>query len=72
VVREPGKLRSGETRVVLLVGFMGAFTTFSSFVLETEELVRAAEWMYAAANVGMQNGLGFAALFAGVALGRIV
>jgi len=51
---------------------MGAFTTFSSFVLETEELVRAAEWMYAAANVGMQNGLGFAALFAGVALGRIV
>jgi len=63
---------SGETRVVLLVGFMGAFTTFSSFVLETEELVRSAEWMYAAANVGMQNGFGFAALFAGVALGRIV
>ena len=63
---------SGETRVILFVGFMGAFTTFSAFILETGELVRSAEWMYAAANVVLQNGLGFAALFAGVILGRMV
>lgn len=62
---------SGETRTLVLVGFMGAFTTFSALILETSELLRSAEWMYAAANVAMQNGLGFVALFAGVALGRI-
>lgn len=63
---------SGETRVILLVGFMGAFTTFSAYMLETGELVRSAEWLYAAANMGLQNGLGFVALLTGAALGRIV
>jgi len=63
---------SGETRTLLLIGFVGAFTTFSTFVLETGEMFRSAEWMYAAANVAAQNGVGIVALFAGAALGRIV
>ena len=63
---------SGETRVLVLFGFMGAFTTFSAMILETGELLRSAEWMYAAANITMQNGLGFVALFAGMTLGRMV
>jgi fluoride exporter len=63
---------TGETRVLVLVGFMGAFTTFSALILETSELMRSAEWMVAAANVAMQNGLGFVALFTGSALGRMV
>lgn len=63
---------SGETRTIILVGFMGAFTTFSAMILETSELMRSAEWMYAAANLTLQNGVGFAALFAGTALGRII
>jgi len=62
---------SGETRTLLLVGFMGAFTTFSAYILETGELMYPGEWMYAAANILMQNGLGLAALFAGAALGRL-
>lgn len=60
-----------DTRVIILIGFMGAFTTFSAFVLETGELVRTTEWIYAAANVALQNGLGFIALFLGIALGRM-
>ena len=63
---------SGQTRLLVLVGFMGAFTTFSTLILETSELLRSAKWMYAAINVTMQNGLGFIALFGGVALGRNV
>jgi len=62
---------SGETRVIVFVGFMGAFTTFSAYMLESGELVRSAEWAYAAANVAAQNILGFTALFAGAALGRL-
>ena len=63
---------SGETRTLVLVGFMGALTTFSALILETGELLRSAEWMHAATHVAMQNSLGVVALFAGLALGRIV
>ncbi len=63
---------SGETRTIILVGFMGAFTTFSAFILESGELLRSAEWTYALANLTMQNVLGFAALFAGIALARAI
>jgi len=62
---------SGEMRMIVLVGFMGAFTTFSAMVLETGELIRSAEWLYALANVAVQNVIGFIALFIGVALGRM-
>jgi CrcB protein len=61
----------GQSRVLILVGFMGAFTTFSSMILETSELVRSSEWVYAAANVIIQNGLGFVALLIGMTLGRM-
>jgi CrcB protein len=63
---------SGELRVVILVGFMGAFTTFSALILETGELVRVAEWRMAAANLVLHNGIGLGVFFAGTALGRLV
>jgi len=62
---------SAETRTVVLLGFMGAFTTFSALILETGALVRSAEWTYAAANMAMHNGLGFLALWVGAAIGRM-
>ena len=61
----------GEIRIVVFVGFMGAFTTFSSLILETNELLRSAEWMYAVLNITLQNGLGFVALFAGMVIGKL-
>jgi CrcB protein len=63
---------SGEMRMIVLVGFMGAFTTFSAMILETGELVRSAEWIYALANLTIQNVIGFIALFVGVVIGRMV
>lgn len=63
---------SSETRTIVMMGFMGAFTTFSSLILETNTLLRSAEWMSAAANLTMQNGLGFLMLFTGAAIGRMI
>lgn len=62
---------SGETRTIVLVGFMGAFTTFSAYILETGEMMRATEWVYAIGNMVLQNGLGLVALMAGSTLGRL-
>jgi fluoride exporter len=62
----------GETRLIVLVGFMGAFTTFSTYAFETSAMLRDAEWMLAAANVLSQNMLGVLCFFLGAATGRIV
>ena len=57
---------AGQARVVVMIGFMGAFTTFSSYILETQQLMRAAEWLPVAGNFLLQNSLGFLALLGGV------
>ena len=63
---------SGEIRTCVLVGFMGAFTTFSAFILETGMLVRSTEWFYAVLNLVMQNGLGLGALSVGIVVARLI
>lgn len=61
---------ASQVRVVVMIGFMGAFTTFSSYVLETQQLMRIADWIPAAGNFVLQNGIGFIALLAGISLIR--
>lgn len=57
-------------RAVLLIGFMGAFTTFSTFGYETYALLRDGEWLRAAANAAGQMLGGLACLGLGIAAGR--
>jgi fluoride exporter len=61
-----------ETRIVILTGFIGAFTTFSSVMFETTFMIRDAQWILAALNLMAQIGLGMAAMFLGLAVGRLV
>ncbi|MCB2188987.1 MAG: fluoride efflux transporter CrcB [Deltaproteobacteria bacterium] len=61
---------SAELRLIVLTGFMGAFTTFSTFMFETSELLRTGQWLWAFCNVAGQCLLGLAAVFAGWALAR--
>lgn len=63
---------SGETRFIILTGFMGAFTTFSTFAFETSGLLRDAEWWSAAGNVLGHNVVGVAAVIGGMALGKLL
>jgi len=72
VLADERQLLRPEFRMAILVGFMGAFTTFSSLIFETGELARGAQWAAAALNLVGQNVLGFVAFAAGAALGRIV
>ncbi len=63
---------SGQARAVILVGFMGAFTTFSSLMFETGELMRDSQWALALGNLLLQNVVGIIFLFLGFALGRLI
>jgi CrcB protein len=62
---------SVETRVIILSGFLGAFTTFSSFIFETSSLMGEGQWGLAMLNVVGQIILGLTAMFLGLAAGRV-
>jgi CrcB protein len=51
---------------------MGAFTTFSTYMFETGQLARSAEWWHAAANLVGQPVVGMGALLLGFAVARLV
>ena len=42
---------SPETRLFLMTGICGGYTTFSSFSLQTLNLARGGEWLHAGANI---------------------
>ena len=59
---------SPETRLLIFIGFLGAFTTFSTFSLETMHLFEDGALVAALANVGANVGLGLAAVWLGQVL----
>ena len=65
-------LPGSEVRLLVLTGFMGAFTTFSTYMFETAELVKFGQMALAAANVVGQSLAGLALVLCGIALGRLL
>jgi fluoride exporter len=63
---------SPELRVVVGVGFLGAFTTFSTFSLETMNLFREGSYALAGANVAANLGLCLGAVWLGIVLVRLL
>ena len=61
-----------EVRMVLAVGFLGAFTTFSTFSLETVNLLRDGEIRAALMNTGLSVFLGLAAVILGFYAARLL
>lgn len=62
--------RAPEMRLLLAVGFLGAYTTFSTFSYETLTLVQSADWARALGNALGSLVVGFVAAWLGVVLGR--
>jgi CrcB protein len=61
---------SADLRTALTVGFLGAYTTYSAFSLETVRLLEDGALGLALANVGASVVFGLGAAWAGISLAR--
>ena len=61
---------SPTLRMTLATGFIGGFTTYSTFNFETIRLVQTGAWKLAVGNVAITLVTCFTAGLAGIALGR--
>jgi CrcB protein len=65
-------LAAPHWRLLLVVGFLGSYTTFSSYTWETLSLVERGEWSPALLYVLGSNVAGLVACYAGIVLARLV
>jgi fluoride exporter len=63
---------SADVQLFLVTGVMGGFTTFSSFSLDVLSLAERGDVLWSMAYVLATVGLGIAAVFGGVAVGRAI
>jgi len=61
---------SPNWRYLLVVGFLGGYSTFSSFEYETFRVFDDSEFLVAGLNVALSVGLGFLSVWLGVITGR--
>jgi len=61
-----------QWRLLLVVGFLGAYTTFSTFEYETGTLLKDGEVTFAMLNVILSVVVGFIALKLGEALAKMI
>jgi len=61
-----------QWRMFFVIGFLGAYTTFSTFEYETGALLKDSEWLIASLNVVLSVLVGFAALKLGEGAARVL
>lgn len=61
---------SQEMKLLLFVGLLGSFTTFSTFTLENFNLIRSGEYGFILINVAVSIFAGIILVFAGYFAGR--
>ena len=59
-----------NTRIVLGVGFLGAYTTFSTLMFESMDRIETGSTAAALLNLGGSVAVGMVAVYAGLTLGR--
>lgn len=65
-------LTSPTSRSLIFIGFLGAFTTFSSYSLQTFMLLRDGEFSLALLNMAASNILGLLLVWAGYNLAELI
>ena len=63
---------SPQTRAVVLTGFLGAFTTFSTFAFETANLLQGGQVLAALLNCTVQTVLGVMFVLAGMTIAQSI
>jgi fluoride exporter len=61
---------SPELRTIVLVGFLGSFTTLSTFIFESHWLLTDARWLLALGNLVVMNIASLGLFVVGLAVGR--
>jgi len=62
---------SDEVKLFLLVGLLGAFTTYSTFSLETLNLFKSGEWLLAGGNISVNVVGTLIAVWTGVSIAKL-
>ncbi|MGW8264914.1 MAG: fluoride efflux transporter CrcB [Longimicrobiales bacterium] len=63
---------SAETRAMVTMGFLGSFTTFSTFSYEAIVLLEGGEWARGGMYLGGSLALGLMGVIGGLALGSLL
>jgi CrcB protein len=61
-----------NVRLMIAVGVLGAYTTFSTWMYETWQLIEAGDYVRASANALGSVAVGLVAVYLGTVAGRIV
>ena len=63
---------SENMRLLILTGFLGSFTTFSTFAFDEAMFIRSGSWAIFVANLLISNAAALAAVFVGFRVGKLI